>query len=103
MEDEIMAQALENAKADLPAARQRARAALDAMHERNARRVLRDLAKDLELRTPTEWAELRGIVILDPDGWRTKDAPRFDEPISLNEFTERVTVSTCLNKVFRSE
>ena len=49
---------------------------------------------DEELRTPQEWQEIMGVVIMDPDGWRTKDAPAWDEPITQSEFQTRAAIST---------
>lgn len=43
-----------------------------------------------ELRTPQEWAELAGLYILDPDGWREADAPPFDQPCTQGEYKQRV-------------
>jgi hypothetical protein len=42
------------------------------------------------LRTPTEWASLLGIHILDPDGWRGTMRKDFGEPITAREFDQRV-------------
>lgn len=44
------------------------------------------------LKTPEDWiAELcPDVHIVDPDGWRGKDAPAFDEPISKEEFLGRL-------------
>lgn len=47
-----------------------------------------------ERRPPEEWCESYGLVVLDPDGWRSPDAPDWHEPISLAEFWERVARST---------
>ena len=44
--------------------------------------------------TPACWAEAKGIVILDPDGWRLDDAPDWDEPISEYEFDWRAVFCT---------
>lgn len=43
--------------------------------------------------TPKEWQELEGIIVIDPDGWR-KDGKSFDEPISKDEFNQRMVLST---------
>jgi hypothetical protein len=52
--------------------------------------------------TPKEWQEKTGITILDPDGWR-KDGKSFDEPIDLNEWNERMFISTVSGfKIVRS-
>lgn len=50
-----------------------------------------------ELRTPAEWSALDGVTVMDPDGWRgTRDLPAksWDEPISHDEWQERLSVST---------
>lgn len=47
------------------------------------------------LKTPKEWQEETGITILDPDGWR-KDKKSFDEPISEDDWNERMKWSTCM-------
>lgn len=41
------------------------------------------------LRTPDAWCTEYGLEIADPDGWRTKDAPPWDQPIGLSEFARR--------------
>jgi hypothetical protein len=48
------------------------------------------------LRTPDEWLTIKkpGWTIADPDGWRMKDAPAYDEPISEREFGWRFNVCT---------
>lgn len=61
-----------------------------------------------DLRTPREWGEITGMVVMDPDGWRGSvtwgDAtygPRdFDEPITRQEFDARAMWST-VNPVAR--
>jgi hypothetical protein len=55
-----------------------------------------------DLRTPREWGEITGMVVMDPDGWRgsvtwgdTTYGPRdFDEPITRQEFDARAMWST---------
>lgn len=47
-----------------------------------------------KLKTPDEWRELYDLDIRDPDGWRTNDAPPWDQPIGLPEFWERFNQST---------
>lgn len=42
---------------------------------------------------PQVWALRRGYVIMDPDGWRVDDKS-FDEPVTEEEFNQRVGVST---------
>lgn len=41
------------------------------------------------LRTPDEWCEHYGLVIADPDGWRGRDAPPWEQPLGLAEFWAR--------------
>lgn len=43
--------------------------------------------------SPKAWASLFGTRIFDPDGWR-KDDKSFDEPVGLDEFLDRVELST---------
>jgi hypothetical protein len=50
-----------------------------------------------ELRTPAEWSVLDGVTVMDPDGWRgsrTLPAKSWDEPISREEWQDRLEVST---------
>lgn len=58
----------------------------DAINEASAEK------KEGEKKTPEEWAVIRGIFIRDPDGWRGEKS--YDEPITLEEFNERVNEST---------
>jgi hypothetical protein len=51
----------------------------------------------LELRTSAEWLPILypGYEIMDPDGWRSANAPDFNEdPISEAEFHSRFAQST---------
>lgn len=48
----------------------------------------------MELKTPDEWCEIKGIYIMDPDGWRSEGDPAWDEPISEEEFNWRSSAST---------
>ncbi|ACU71878.1 hypothetical protein Caci_2969 [Catenulispora acidiphila DSM 44928] len=50
-----------------------------------------------ELRTPEEWGERYGVDIMDPDGWRSADAPAWTEPITLADFYERARRCTVRN------
>ncbi len=50
---------------------------------------------DEEFFTPSEWEKILRVQILDPDGWRTDDAPSWDTPISRDEFNRRMSASTC--------
>jgi hypothetical protein len=45
-------------------------------------------------RTPEQWCAEYGIRILDPDGWRSKDAPDWTEPLTLAEFYDRAVQCT---------
>lgn len=49
------------------------------------------------LKTPTEWAAEFKVRILDPDGWRMKDAPAWDQPISREEFSWRLNLCTIMD------
>lgn len=44
------------------------------------------------LKTPEDWIEelCPEVSIVDPDGWRGADAPAFDEPISREDFRQRL-------------
>lgn len=46
------------------------------------------------LKTPDEWCRAKGLRILDPDGWRTDDAPPWDKPIREADFDNRAGMST---------
>ena len=45
---------------------------------------------------PSTWEKLRGIQILDPDGWR-KDGKSFNAPLTEEEWNERMVYSTVSN------
>lgn len=48
-------------------------------------------------RTPQVWAELVGLRIVDPDGWREMASPSYDQPIDWVGFSNRIqrcTVTT---------
>lgn len=47
-----------------------------------------------ELQTPEEWATLDHIRIWDPDGWRTPYAKDFKEPLTREDYTWRMMIST---------
>ena len=50
------------------------------------------------LKTPAEWAAEYPLRVTDPDGWRQHDelGPKsWDEPITREEFSARMAVSTC--------
>ena len=44
--------------------------------------------------TPQEWATLLEIEIIDPDGWRGHRFDDFNQPVDLEEFTERIARCT---------
>lgn len=46
-----------------------------------------------ELLTPREWCAETDVTVLDPDGWRV-DGKDFDEPVTYQEFVERLWAST---------
>jgi hypothetical protein len=49
---------------------------------------------DDELEMPPRfWAAMVGVVVLDPDGWR-RDGKDFDEPLTLDDFWDRMLYST---------
>lgn len=56
--------------------------------------VVPDPTPKPELRTPQEWAALDGIRIIDADGWRLPNSPRFDAPIPRAEYVWRVAICT---------
>lgn len=53
-----------------------------------------------ELKTPKEWQVVTGVVVMDPDGWRSKcgkHEPRdFNDPITQEEFEDRLSISTIM-------
>lgn len=62
-----------------------------------AREGVAPAAVSVELRTPEEWGELYGVDIMDPDGWRSADAPAWTEPITLADFYKRARRCTVRN------
>jgi hypothetical protein len=48
----------------------------------------------------TEWAEMKKIVILDPDGFRYDDGVTVHTPISYSEFSRRINECTCMFEDF---
>lgn len=48
----------------------------------------------MEKKTPTEWEQIDKIKIIDPDGWRIPNAPRWDEPITRKDWDFRMGIST---------
>ena len=49
---------------------------------------------DPVLRTPDEWSRITGWRVLDPDGWRGRDGRPWTDPISVDEWNERLAEST---------
>lgn len=54
---------------------------------------------DEVLKTPEEWIEelCPDVSIIDADGWRGEGAPAFDEPISREDFRQRLLRCTAGN------
>ena len=52
---------------------------------------------DIKKRTPSEWEQVKGIEVLDPDGWRA-DRKSWDDPISEKEWEKRISLSTVSNR-----
>lgn len=54
--------------------------------------------------TPTQWQQILGFTILDPDGWDRR-GDKFDadwsRPLTLNEFLDKSDVSTCSRRPSR--
>lgn len=46
---------------------------------------------------PSDWASEKGIIVLDPDGWR-RDDTSFEEPCTEGEFMRRMMVSTIMRR-----
>ncbi len=49
-----------------------------------------------EKKTPTEWSEIYGVVIIDPDGWRLPYSPWWDTPIDQQDWERRLFISTIM-------
>ena len=49
---------------------------------------------DHVVRTPAQWAEEFNVTILDPDGWRGARGKDWSEPITRDEFRDRMMQST---------
>lgn len=74
--------------------------AVRRLRKRYADRIAALEVRDAKLpvkRTPEQWCEQYGVDIADPDGWRSKDAPAWDEPIALADFLQRARQSTARN------
>jgi len=53
----------------------------------------------MELKTPNEWLEtpeFEGVIVMDPDGWRYEGAPKWTDPITLDEFKRRLMECTVM-------
>lgn len=48
-----------------------------------------------ELKLPEEWERIRGIQVIDADGWRPPVAQDWNVEITENEFIRRSAISTC--------
>ena len=48
----------------------------------------------LDLRTPEQWSKVKGIHIVDPDGWREEGSPSWETPITEREYLDRAAVSS---------
>lgn len=52
-----------------------------------------------ELKTPEDWLqtpEFKGTIVMDPDGWRKEGSPKWEEPITIEEFRSRLLECTVL-------
>jgi hypothetical protein len=47
-----------------------------------------------ELKTPSQWEKEYKILIIDPDGWRMKGAPEWEDAITREDFEQRAWMST---------
>lgn len=47
-----------------------------------------------ELKTPDEWCQIKGLRVMDPDGWRGQHASHWSNAITEAEFDERAAMST---------
>lgn len=50
------------------------------------------------MKTIKEWAELRGIKIIDPDGFDRNDPNLWDKKITEQEFYEKIMLCTIMIK-----
>lgn len=48
----------------------------------------------LDLRTPEEWGKVKGIRVIDPDGWRGEDGLSWETPITEEDYDGRAAVSS---------
>lgn len=54
------------------------------------------MANDPTKRLPSEWEEISGITVLDPDGWDRKNYDvSWNTPIDEEEWYHRMSRSTC--------
>jgi len=51
------------------------------------------MSDELKLK-PQYWAEQYGVMIADPDGWRSPGDPSWDTPITRDDFEARLWIST---------
>ncbi len=45
-----------------------------------------------DTRRPLDWANLLGVVVIDPDGWEGRED--WERPIALDDFIRRLSEST---------
>ena len=55
----------------------------------------RKVVNHLTRLTPTEWSDLFGVEVIDPDGWRGAMKPDWNTPITRDMFKTRYQMSTC--------
>lgn len=48
----------------------------------------------LDLRTPEEWGKVKGIRVIDPDGWRGEHGLSWETPITEEDYDNRAAVSS---------
>lgn len=63
------------------------------MQDPEFRTAFEEEQRRLNARQPWVWERLRGVRILDPDGWRW-DGKGWEEPIDEDEFIRRAAIST---------
>jgi len=49
--------------------------------------------RNSEVKTPDEWQDELGLIVLDPDGWR-RDGTSWTKPITREEFETKLASST---------
>lgn len=50
------------------------------------------------MKTPEEWENEMGVVVLDPDGWR-RDGKSWHEPLTRDDFWHRMVQSTVIGMI----